>query len=196
MIYTIDFSIIPNPNHPFFIQNKISKEQAINTSNPNCHATTLDNLERAFAGDAMAHLKYLYFAKRAREAGAVDIAEIFERTAQVEAVRAFAHLDLLLPKASTPLTRSLEMAIADETEEFSEIYPKFRQLASQAGDMEAVRDFEAQIEESKQHASDFKKILESNARRLGSLATPVNMAQAGLPKAACRPYLAQWEVQA
>lgn len=196
MIFAIDLRIIRNPVRIFFIQDKILKEQAINTSNPNCHASTLDNLERAFAGDAMAHLKYLYFAKRAREAGAVDIAEIFERTAAVEATRAFAHLDLLLPKANTPLTRSLEMAIADETAEFAEIYPKFRQLASQAGDLEAVRDFEAQIEESKQHASDFKKILESNARRLGPLANPFNLPQTGLPKAAGRPYLAQWDVQA
>jgi rubrerythrin len=148
----------------------------------------------------MAHLKYLYFAKRAREAGAVDIAEIFERTAAVEATRAFAHLDLLLPKASTPLTDSLEMAIADETEEYAEIYPKFRHLASQAGDIAAVRDFEAQIEESKQHASDFKKILESNARRVapsvGHVASQICLPVSGLSKPASRPYLAQWEVQA
>ncbi len=137
----------------------------------------------------MAHLKYLYFAKRAREAGAVDIAEIFERTASKEAERAFVHLDLLYPKALTPLNRQLEIAIADETEEYAEMYPKFRSLASQEGDIAAVMDFDAQIEESKQHASDFKKILESNARRFTP--PPVSKSKPGL-----RPYQAVWEALA
>lgn len=137
----------------------------------------------------MAHLKYLYFAKRAREAGAVDIAEIFERTATREAERALVHLDLLYPKALTPINRQLEIAIADETQEYAEMYPKFRSLASQEGDIAAVMDFDAQIEESKQHASDFKKILESNARRF----TPT---AASKSKTGLRPYQAVWEALA
>lgn len=163
------------------------KESIIVPPSNNPHASTHENLERAFAGEAMAHLKYLYFAKRAREAGAVDISEIFEQTAIKEARRAFVHLDLLYPKALTPLTRQLEIAIADETLEYAEIYPKFRNLASEEGDFAAVADFNAQIEESKQHASDFKNILESNARRFTA---------GSKPKTAARPYQAVWEAVA
>ena len=39
---------------------------------------TIQNLESAFAGESMAHIKYRYFAKLARAAGAEDIALAFE----------------------------------------------------------------------------------------------------------------------
>ena len=41
-------------------------------------SVTIENLEAAFAGESMAHIKYRYFAKLAREAGALDVAKIFE----------------------------------------------------------------------------------------------------------------------
>jgi rubrerythrin len=132
-------------------------------------SNTNDNLEWAFAGESMAHIKYLYFAKRAREAGAVDIAEVFEKIAANEVQRAFAHLDLLYPKAQTPPTRSLEIALANETKEYAEIYPQFRSLASQEGNFAAMADFDEQIEESRQHASDFRELLEAHARRYAAL---------------------------
>lgn len=117
----------------------------------------------------MAYIKYLYFAKRAREAGAVDIAEVFEKTAANEVQRAFTHLDLLYPRAQTPPIRSLEIAIADETQEYAEIYPQFRTLASQEGNFAAMVDFDEQIEESRQHARDFSELLEAHARRYAAL---------------------------
>ena len=60
---------------------------------------TYQNLESAFAGESMAHIKYRYFAKLAREAGDIATAEVFEATADQEVMHAFGHLDLLYPKA-------------------------------------------------------------------------------------------------
>ena len=41
---------------------------------------TFKNLESALAGESMAHIKYRYFAKLAREAGYEDVAKHFEHT--------------------------------------------------------------------------------------------------------------------
>ena len=38
------------------------------------HSVTVQNIEAAFAGESMAHIKYRYFAKLARAAGAEDVA--------------------------------------------------------------------------------------------------------------------------
>ena len=45
---------------------------------------TIHNLESAFAGESMAHIKYRYFAKLARAAGDEETAKIFEATAEQE----------------------------------------------------------------------------------------------------------------
>ena len=62
---------------------------------------TIANLESAFAGESMAHIKYRYFAKLAREAGDIETAEAFEATADQEVMHAFGHLDLLYPNQYT-----------------------------------------------------------------------------------------------
>jgi rubrerythrin len=75
---------------------------------------TIQNLESAFAGESMAHIKYRYFAKLARAAGDIDTAEIFEATADQEVMHAFGHLDLLYPASSITPQRALEIAIEGE----------------------------------------------------------------------------------
>ena len=40
-------------------------------------SVTIKNLEAAFAGESMAHIKYRYFAKIARAAGDIATAEAF-----------------------------------------------------------------------------------------------------------------------
>ena len=96
-------------------------------------SVTIQNLESAFAGESMAHIKYRYFAKIAREQGDEDVARVFEATADQEVAHAFGHLDLLYPKARMSAARALEMAIEGETYEYTEMYPKFRHLAVQEG---------------------------------------------------------------
>jgi rubrerythrin len=136
----------------------------------NNNSVTIQNLEAAFAGEAMAHIKYRYFAKLAREAGAEDVAKIFEETADQEVMHAFGHLDLLYPKAELTPARSLEIAIEGETYEYTEMYPKFRHLAVQEGNDAAVAEYDEQIAESKEHAENFKRTLEKAAKRFAALA--------------------------
>ena len=133
------------------------------------HSVTIKNLEAAFAGESMAHIKYRYFAKLARAAGAEDVAKIFEATADQEVMHAFGHLDLLYPKAKMTPAKALEIAIEGETYEYTEMYPNFRHLAIEEGNQAAVAEFDEQIAESKEHAENFRRTLEMAAKRFAAL---------------------------
>lgn len=139
----------------------------MSTTNP---SVTIQNLESAFAGESMAHIKYRYFAKLARAAGAEEIALTFEATADQEIMHAFGHLDLLYPKTEMTPQRALEIAIEGETYEYTEMYPKFRHLAIEEGNHAAVAEYDEQIAESKVHAENFKRTLEIAAKRFAALA--------------------------
>jgi rubrerythrin len=131
---------------------------------------TIENLEAAFAGESMAHIKYRYFAKVAREQGDEATARVFEETADQEVQHAFGHLDLLHPKSEMSPARCLEMAIAGETYEYTEMYPKFRATALREGQSAVIREIDAQIAESKEHAARFATVLDKAAKRFAALA--------------------------
>ena len=131
---------------------------------------TLANLESAFAGESMAHIKYRYFAKIAREMGDELTARTFEETANQEVMHAFGHLDLLYPKATMTPAKALQIAIDGETYEYTEMYPSFRKTAEQEGNAAAVAEIDEQIEESKVHAAQFRATLEKAQKRFAALA--------------------------
>ena len=130
---------------------------------------TIANLESAFAGESMAHIKYRYFAKIARAAGDEDTARIFEETAAQEVQHAFGHLDLLYPKETMSPARCLQMAIDGETYEYTEMYPGFLKTAQQEGNAAAVAEMNEQIAESKEHAEQFQAMLQKAAKRFAAL---------------------------
>lgn len=131
---------------------------------------TIKNIESAFAGESMANIKYLYFARISRALGDELTARVFEETAAQEVQHAFGHLDLLYPKSTMTVQRCLEMAIAGETYEYTEMYPEFRHMAVQEGNDAAVRELDEQIVESKEHAAMFRATLEKAAKRFAALA--------------------------
>ena len=128
---------------------------------------TLKNLEAALAGESMAHIKYRYFARIAREEGFEDVAKHFEHTADQEILHAWGHLELLIGKPSTK--ECLEKAIAGETYEFTIMYPTFKDQAAQEGHT-AVQEFQEQIDESIEHAEQFAAILAKAEKRFAALA--------------------------
>ena len=131
---------------------------------------TMANLEAAFAGESMAHIKYRYFAKLARAAGDEETARTFEETADQEVMHAFGHLDLLYPKASMTPAKALQIAIDGETYEYSEMYPGFRATAEAEGNAAAAAEMNEQIEESKVHAAQFTATLLKAQKRFAALA--------------------------
>jgi rubrerythrin len=131
-------------------------------------SVTIKNLESALAGESMAHIKYRYFARIAMEEGFEDVAKHFWRTADQELLHAWGHLELLIGKPSTK--ECLEMAIAGETYEYTEMYPQFQAIAESEGNILAVKEAEEQIAESKEHAREFIQILEKAEKRFAALA--------------------------
>ena len=133
-------------------------------------SATIQNLEAAFAGESMANRKYLYFARRCRQLGADDVAEVFERTAEQETAHAFGHLGLLYPADQLTVAEMLKMAVEGETYEYTEMYPKFRHMAVEEGNLAAVAEIDEQIAESQEHAEQFTRTLETAAKRFRALA--------------------------
>ena len=129
---------------------------------------TLKNLESALAGESMAHIKYRYFAKLAREEGYEEVAKHFEHTADQEILHAWGHLELLIGKPSTK--ECLQKAIDGETYEYTEMYPKFEEQAELEGKEDAMLEARQQIAESKEHAEQFKAVLAKAEKRFAALA--------------------------
>ncbi|HKP97625.1 MAG TPA: rubrerythrin family protein [Fibrobacteria bacterium] len=133
-------------------------------------SATLKNLESAFAGESMAHMKYLHFAKIARANGHVEVARVFEETAAQEIKHALAHAELIYPARLVGTEKALELAIEGETYEYTEMYPGFQRDAEKEGNLAAKRELEEQIAESKEHAELFRNTLALAAKRFAALA--------------------------
>jgi len=131
-------------------------------------SATLANLSSALAGESQAHIKYRYFARIARAEGFEDVAQHFEHTADQELKHAWGHLELLVGKPTTQ--ECLQLAIAGETYEFTEMYPQFEAIAIHEGNLAAAKEAQHQIEESKEHAEQFKAVLAKAEKRFAALA--------------------------
>lgn len=135
----------------------------------NIKSPTIQNLEAAFAGESMAHIKYMWFARLCRKVGDEETARVFEETAAQEMLHAFGHAELLFAAETMTPEKCLQYAIEGETYEYTEMYPKFRHLAVEEGNQAAVAEFDEQIAESKEHADAFRAVLEKAAKRFAAL---------------------------
>ena len=105
---------------------------------------TEKNLLTAFAGESQARNRYTYFAAAAKKEGYVQIADIFEETANQEkehAKRFFKFLEGgdveisgLFPAGVIGATlENLQAAAAGEHHEWSQMYPEFANVARKEG---------------------------------------------------------------
>lgn len=129
---------------------------------------TIKNLESALAGESQAHIKYRYFAKLARAEGYEEVAAHFEHTADQELLHAWSHLELLVGRPST--RECLIRAIEGETYEFETMYPEFRRAAEHEGNTKAYLEANNQIKESKEHAEQFRAVLDRAEKKFAALA--------------------------
>lgn len=130
---------------------------------------TKRNLDAAFAGESMAYQKYLYFAKLARDKGDEEAARIFEETAKQETGHAFAHLTLLYPPEQLTVEEVLQLAVQGERYEHTVMYPGFEEDARREHEQAAVKEFQDQAEESREHEKRFAHMLHTARRRFGAL---------------------------
>jgi rubrerythrin len=120
---------------------------------------TIENLKEAFAGESQANRKYLAFAKVADKEGHPQVARLFRAAAEAETIHAHNHLRELGGIRSTK--ENLEAAIAGETHEFKEMYPKMIGEAKAEEHKKGERTFHLANEVEKCHAALYKKALET-----------------------------------
>lgn len=121
---------------------------------------TEKNLEAAFAGESMARNKYTYYASKAKKDGFVQIAEIFEETANNEKEHAKIWFKLLNNEIDTT-EENLAAAAAGENYEWTDMYPEFAKVAKQEGFDDIARLFEQVGKIEKHHEDRYKKLLEN-----------------------------------
>ncbi|SNB45900.1 rubrerythrin [Geobacter sp. DSM 9736] len=131
---------------------------------------TEQNLLKSFAGESQARNRYTYFAGVARKEGYVQIAEIFEETANQEkehAKRFFkfleggdAEITACFPAGKIGTTaENLLAAAMGEFEEHSDLYPAFAQVADEEGFPVIAAAWRAISVAEKQHEKRYRDLL-------------------------------------
>ncbi len=112
-------------------------------------------LNEAFAGESMAHMKYLIFAEEAEKRGKKNLARLFRAIAYAEFVHARNHLRELGGIGDD--VENLQKAIDGETFEVEEMYPVYNEAAKLQGEKGAERSTKYALEAEKIHAQMYKK---------------------------------------
>ncbi|MDR0932812.1 MAG: rubrerythrin family protein [Victivallales bacterium] len=133
---------------------------------------TEKNLLKAFAGESQARNRYTYFAGVARKEGYVQIANIFEETANQEkehAERFFKFLEggMVEITAGFPAgiisdtAANLTAAAGGEYEEWHDLYPAFAETARKEGFPEIASVWDHVCVAEKQHERRYRALLEN-----------------------------------
>jgi rubrerythrin len=131
---------------------------------------TEKNLLTAFAGESQARNRYTYFAGKARKEGFIQIADIFEETANQEkehAKRFFSFLKggELKIAAAFPAgvigttAKNLRAAADGEHHEWKSMYPEFAAIAREEGFKTIAKTFEAIAVAEKHHERRYRGLL-------------------------------------
>lgn len=133
---------------------------------------TEKNLLTAFAGESQARNRYTYFASQAREEGYIQMALIFEETANQEkehAKRFFkfleggeAEVQAAFPAGKIGSTlENLKAAAAGEHYEHTEMYPAFAAVAKEEGFDDIAAVFMNVAVAEKQHEKRYRDLAEN-----------------------------------
>lgn len=121
---------------------------------------TEKNLQCAFAGESMAHVKYSLFAREAEKHAGISrqIADVLDETAGQE--RAHAKIWLwLMGDLSRSTAEHLGLAAGGENEEWTSMYPEFAKTAKEEGFDEIARVFEKVGEIERRHEKQYRLLL-------------------------------------
>ncbi len=133
---------------------------------------TEKNIVTAFAGESQARNRYSYYAKVAKKEGYVQIAGIFDRTAEQERAHAKTLLKFLqggsveitaaypgTPPGST--VENLQNAAAGEEHEYENMYPGFAEIADEEGFPLIAATMRSIAIAEKQHAAVYRALITS-----------------------------------
>lgn len=117
------------------------------------------NLMTAFAGESQARNKYTYYASKAKKDGYVQIAQIFEETANNEKEHAKIWFKLLHDGGIPTTVENLKDAAEGENYEWTEMYAEFEVVAKEEGFDHIAALFEMVAKIEKEHEERYKKLL-------------------------------------
>ena len=115
------------------------------------------NLMEAFAGESQARNKYTYYASKAKKDGYVQIAQIFEETANNEKEHAKLWFKYLNGIGDTKT--NLKSAADGENYEWTDMYATFAKEAEEEGFTEIAAKFRAVAAIEKTHEERYLKLL-------------------------------------
>lgn len=118
------------------------------------------NLLAAFAGESQARNKYSYYASKAKKEGYVQIAALFEETANNEKEHAKMWFKLLHGGVADTAT-NLKDAASGENYEWTEMYKTFAIEAKEEGFDQIAYLFEEVAKIEKEHEERYLKLLEN-----------------------------------
>lgn len=118
---------------------------------------TEKNLWEAFAGESQARNKYSYFASKAKKEGYVQIANLFEETANNEKEHAKIWFKLLNGIGTT--AENLKAAAEGENYEWTDMYDTFAKEADEEGFTDIARLFRGVAAIEKEHEERYRKLL-------------------------------------
>ena len=121
---------------------------------------TEQNLMTAFAGESQARNKYTYFVSKAKKEGYVQIAKIFEETADNEKEHAKLWFKLLEGGSVKDTISNLKAAAEGENFEWTDMYDGFAKEAKEEGFDEIAALFEGVAAIEKEHEERYRKLLE------------------------------------
>ena len=122
---------------------------------------TEKNLLEAFSGESQARNKYTYYASQAKKEGYVQIAQIFEATANNEKEHAKIWFKLLHGGNISDTMKNLEDAANGENYEWTQMYAQFAKEAEEEGFNDIAFLFKKVAEIEKHHEERYKRLLEN-----------------------------------
>ena len=119
---------------------------------------TEKNLNDAFGGESMAHMRYVIFGDEAEKKGMNNLTRMFRAIAYAERIHAGNHFRVLGDLGDTP--ENIQACIDGETYEVEEMYPAFKAVAELQGEKDAIRSTTYALETEKVHAEMYKRAKE------------------------------------
>ncbi len=122
---------------------------------------TEKNLWEALKGESVARNKYTYYASQAKKDGFIQMAQIFEETANNEKEHAKIWFKLLHGSKMPSTIENLADCIAGENYEHTSMYPEFARVAQEEGFDEIARLFECVAKIEAHHEERYQRLLDN-----------------------------------
>lgn len=119
------------------------------------------NLLEAYIGESQARNKYTFYASKAKKDGYVQIANLFEETANNEKEHAKIWFKLLVGGKVKGTAANLLDAAQGEMYEWTDMYPRMAQEAREEGFDEIADLFEGVAAIEKEHEERYRKLLKN-----------------------------------